>query len=100
MFSARSGMKVEKYVRYDQSHRSKGSVMASKPNTMQDVNEFATELIIKRSALLLNVKLKIKESLMTLQGTTRTNNNPYPKGINVAHGPILKRLWKENHTEI
>ncbi|GKG02025.1 hypothetical protein Tco_0306730 [Tanacetum coccineum] len=46
---------VEKYLGglLDMIHR---SVMASKPTTMQDAIEFATELRIKRSVLWLNVK--------------------------------------------
>ncbi|GJS80769.1 hypothetical protein Tco_0730650 [Tanacetum coccineum] len=56
--------KIEKYVGGlpDMIH---GSVMASKPKTMQDAIEIATELIDKRSALLLNVKLRIKGNLIT-----------------------------------
>ncbi|GJR26456.1 putative reverse transcriptase domain-containing protein [Tanacetum coccineum] len=53
-----------------------GSVMASKPKTMQDAIEFATELMDqKRSVLLLTVKPRTKESLMTTQGTIRLNNS-------------------------
>nr|GEY13386.1 hypothetical protein [Tanacetum cinerariifolium] len=37
-----------------------GSVMASKPKTMQDAIEFETKLMEKRSALLLNVKLRTR----------------------------------------
>nr|GEW46291.1 reverse transcriptase domain-containing protein [Tanacetum cinerariifolium] len=60
--------KTEKYVGGlpDMIH---GSVMSSKPKTMHDVVEFATKLMDKKSALLLNVKLRIKGSKMI------TNNN-------------------------
>ncbi|GKC49145.1 reverse transcriptase domain-containing protein [Tanacetum coccineum] len=63
--------KFEKYVGGlpDMIH---GSVMASKPKTMQDAIEIATELMDKRSALLLNVKLRIRGNLIT---TTKLNNN-------------------------
>nr|GEU98430.1 putative reverse transcriptase domain-containing protein [Tanacetum cinerariifolium] len=66
--------KIAKYVRGlpDMIH---GNVMASKSKTMQDAVEFATKLMDKKIVLLLNVRLGIKGSLRTLQGTIITNNN-------------------------
>nr|GEY82738.1 hypothetical protein [Tanacetum cinerariifolium] len=63
--------KVEKYVS-GLPNMIYGSVMASKPKTMQDAIEFATELMEKRSVLLLNVKLRTRGNLIT---TTKLNNN-------------------------
>nr|GEV11811.1 hypothetical protein [Tanacetum cinerariifolium] len=57
-----------------------GSVMASKPKTMQDVVEFATELMDKKICTFLNTRLRIKGSLRTLHGTIRTNNNNKTRG--------------------
>nr|GEX96163.1 hypothetical protein [Tanacetum cinerariifolium] len=48
------------------------SVMAFKPKTMQDAIEFATKLMDKKSALLLNVELRTRGNLIT---TTKLNNN-------------------------
>nr|GEU48028.1 retrotransposon protein, putative, Ty3-gypsy subclass [Tanacetum cinerariifolium] len=64
--------KVERYVDGlpDMIH---GSVMATKPKTMQDAIEFATELMKKRSTLGLNIRLITKENLMTPPRTTITN---------------------------
>ncbi|GJR38636.1 putative reverse transcriptase domain-containing protein [Tanacetum coccineum] len=53
-----------------------GSVMASKPKTMQEAIEFATELIDKKICTFADRQDEIKESLMTTQGTIRLNNNP------------------------
>ncbi|GJR59893.1 putative reverse transcriptase domain-containing protein [Tanacetum coccineum] len=72
-----------------------GSVKASKPKIMQEAIEFARW--IKRSSLLLNVKLKTRESLMTLQGTTKTNNNHSKRTM--WHGLILQGLGRRNHTD-
>nr|GEU63777.1 hypothetical protein [Tanacetum cinerariifolium] len=79
--------KIEKYVDGlpDMIH---GSVMASKPTTMQDAVEFATELWIRKSALLLNVRLRIKESKMI------TNSNK-TRGKTLA-GPILLGLGRRS----
>nr|GEY21089.1 reverse transcriptase domain-containing protein [Tanacetum cinerariifolium] len=87
---------VEKYVGGlpDMIH---GSVKASKPKTMQDAIEFATALMDQRSSLLLNVKLKRRECLMTLQGTIKTNNS-HSKGT-TWHGLILQGLRRRNQTE-
>ncbi|GJY74492.1 hypothetical protein Tco_0478923 [Tanacetum coccineum] len=70
MFPEESG-KVERYVGGlpDMIH---GSVVASKPKTMQEATEMATKLMDKKSALLLNVKLRIRGNLTT---TTKLNNN-------------------------
>ncbi|GJY88785.1 putative reverse transcriptase domain-containing protein [Tanacetum coccineum] len=70
--------KIKKYVSglTDMIHR---SVMASKPKTMQDAIEFATELMDKKIRTFVERqgenKRKIKGSLRTPQGTIRTNNN-------------------------
>ncbi|GKB93964.1 hypothetical protein Tco_0980101 [Tanacetum coccineum] len=63
--------KIEKYVGGlpDMIHE---SVMASRLKTMQDAIEMAIELMGKKSALLLNVKLRIRGNLKT---TTKLNNN-------------------------
>ncbi|GKC27455.1 putative reverse transcriptase domain-containing protein, partial [Tanacetum coccineum] len=79
--------KIEKYVGGlpDMLHE---SVVASKPKTKQDAVEIAIELMDKKSALLLNVRLRIKESLRTPQGTTRTNNNRI-RGRTLAEPTLL-----------
>ncbi|GKA99313.1 putative reverse transcriptase domain-containing protein [Tanacetum coccineum] len=72
---------VEKYVGGlpDTIH---GSVMATKPKTMQDAMSFAIKLLWqKRSTLGLNVRLIIKESLMTPPGTTRISNQTRDKTL-------------------
>nr|GEV67773.1 reverse transcriptase domain-containing protein [Tanacetum cinerariifolium] len=87
---------VEKYVEGlpDMIH---GSVKASKPKTMQEAIEFATELMDKKSSLFLNVRLTINESLRRLPETTKTNNN-HSKGI-IWHGLTLLRLVRRNRME-
>ncbi|GJT09326.1 hypothetical protein Tco_0856368 [Tanacetum coccineum] len=62
---------IEKYVCGfpDMIH---GSVMTSKPKTMHEAIEFATELMDKKLALLMNVKLRTRGNLIT---TTKLNNN-------------------------
>ncbi|GJW66435.1 putative reverse transcriptase domain-containing protein [Tanacetum coccineum] len=86
--------KIEKYVGGlpDMLHE---SVVASKPKTKQDAVEIAIELMDKKSALLLNVRLRIKESLRTPQGTTRTNNNRI-RGRTLAE-PTLLGLERISH---
>ncbi|GJX62289.1 putative reverse transcriptase domain-containing protein [Tanacetum coccineum] len=87
---------VEKYVGGlpDMIH---GSVKASMPKTMQEATKFATELMDKRSSLLLNVRLRIKESLRTVQETIKTNNN-HSKGT-MWHRLTLLGLVRRNLTE-
>nr|GEW74101.1 retrovirus-related Pol polyprotein from transposon 17.6 [Tanacetum cinerariifolium] len=51
------------------------SVMASKPKTMQEAIEISNDLMEQKVVLLLTVKLKIKENLMTTQETTKINNS-------------------------
>ncbi|GKA70223.1 putative reverse transcriptase domain-containing protein [Tanacetum coccineum] len=53
-----------------------GSVMASKPKTIHDAIEFATELMDQKIRTFADDKLKTKGSLMTTQEKTRINNNP------------------------
>ncbi|GJX05962.1 reverse transcriptase domain-containing protein [Tanacetum coccineum] len=72
-----------------------GSVMAFKPKTMQDAIEFATELMDQKIRSLADCQAK-KGNLMTLQGTTRTNNS-LSKGI-MWQGPILLGLGKRKCT--
>nr|GEY35248.1 hypothetical protein [Tanacetum cinerariifolium] len=50
-----------------------GSVVASKPKTMQEAVEIATELMDIKFALLLNVKQRVKGSLRIPQEALRTN---------------------------
>nr|GFD11270.1 hypothetical protein [Tanacetum cinerariifolium] len=66
--------KIKKYVGGlpDMIHE---SVMASKPKTMQDAVEFATELMDKKIRTFAERQTKIKRKSGTLQGTLRTNNN-------------------------
>ncbi|GJW12914.1 hypothetical protein Tco_1578741 [Tanacetum coccineum] len=65
--------KVEKYVG-GMPDMIQGSVMASKPKKMQDANEFTTELMDQKIRTIAKQKAEKKKSLMTLQGTTRTNS--------------------------
>ncbi|GJU26770.1 reverse transcriptase domain-containing protein [Tanacetum coccineum] len=83
--------KIEKYVGGlpDMIH---GSVMASKPKTMQDAIKFATELMDKRSTLLLNDRVKTKEIKMI------TNNNNRIRGRTLA-GFMLQGLVRRNLME-
>nr|GFB79078.1 reverse transcriptase domain-containing protein [Tanacetum cinerariifolium] len=78
MFSKESD-KIEKYIGglLDMIH---GSVVASKPNTMQEAIEIATELMDKKFVLSLNVKQRAKGSLRIPQETLRTNNNNQTRG--------------------
>ncbi|GJS54380.1 putative reverse transcriptase domain-containing protein [Tanacetum coccineum] len=82
--------KIERYVGGlpDMIH---GSVIASKPKTMQDAIEFATELMTRRFALLLNVRVETKGSKMI------TNNNR-TRGKTLAE-LILQGLVRRNLTE-
>ncbi|GKA66689.1 putative reverse transcriptase domain-containing protein [Tanacetum coccineum] len=67
-----------------------GSMMASKLKTVHDVIEFATELMDHKIRSLADHQAEKKGSLMTLQGTTKTNNS-LSKGI-MWQGPILLGL--------
>nr|GEV01426.1 putative reverse transcriptase domain-containing protein [Tanacetum cinerariifolium] len=77
--------KVERYISGlpDMIH---GSVKASKPQSMQEVIEFTTEMMDKRCSLMLNVKLN-RRDLMTPQETTNINSS-HLKGI-MWHGLTL-----------
>nr|GEZ13320.1 putative reverse transcriptase domain-containing protein [Tanacetum cinerariifolium] len=57
-----------------------GSVKASKPQSMQEAIEFASEIMDKKCSLMLNVKLSIRGNLMILQETTNINSS-HLKGI-------------------
>nr|GFB85884.1 hypothetical protein [Tanacetum cinerariifolium] len=74
MFSEESD-KIEKYIGGlpDMIH---GSVVASKPKTMQEAIEIATELMDK--------KIRAKGSLRIPQETLRTNNNNQTRGRTLA----------------
>nr|GEV46957.1 putative reverse transcriptase domain-containing protein [Tanacetum cinerariifolium] len=87
---------VEKYVDGlpDMIH---GSVMASKPKTMQDEIEFETELMDQKIRTLAKCQAKTKGSMRTLQGIINTSSS-LSKGI-MWHGPILQGLGKRNRTE-
>ncbi|GJX74589.1 hypothetical protein Tco_0313184 [Tanacetum coccineum] len=92
--------KFEKYVGGlpDLIHR---SVMASNPKTMKDAIEFCKLNEDKRSALLLNVKLRISGNSIT---TTKLNNNlPISKwefkGHYKSDCPELKNRNHENQAE-
>nr|GFB10956.1 hypothetical protein [Tanacetum cinerariifolium] len=80
--------KIERYVGGlpDMIH---GSVMASKPKTVQDAVEFATELMDKKIRTLLNVRLRIKGSKMI-------TNKKKTKGRTLA-GPTLLGMWRRIH---
>nr|GFB35410.1 reverse transcriptase domain-containing protein [Tanacetum cinerariifolium] len=86
--------KIEKYIGGlpDMIH---GSVVASKPKTMQEVVEIATELMDKKFAILLNVKQRVKGSLRILQEALRTNNNNRTRGKTLA-GFTLQHLVKRS----
>ncbi|GKA18698.1 putative ribonuclease H-like domain-containing protein [Tanacetum coccineum] len=75
--------KIEKYVGGlpDMIH---GSVMASRPKTMQDAIEMATELMDKKIKHLMNVKLRNKRKLATQPSSTTI-----PRGTNVAQATEL-----------
>ncbi|GJW03223.1 putative reverse transcriptase domain-containing protein [Tanacetum coccineum] len=87
---------IEKYVGGlpDMIH---GSVMASKPKTMQDAIEFATKLMDQKIRTLAECQMKTRGSLRTLQRTIKTSNN-LSKSI-MWHGPILQVLGKRNRME-
>nr|GFC35140.1 reverse transcriptase domain-containing protein [Tanacetum cinerariifolium] len=75
--------KIEKYIGGlpDMIH---GSIVASKPKTMQEAVEITTDLMDKKIALSLNVKQRAKESLRIPQETLRTNNNNLTRGRTLA----------------
>nr|GEX10177.1 putative reverse transcriptase domain-containing protein [Tanacetum cinerariifolium] len=66
--------KIEKYIGclLDIIH---GSVMASKPKTIQDAIDFANELMDKKIRTFIERQDENKKSFRTLQGTIKTNNN-------------------------
>ncbi|GJV24392.1 putative reverse transcriptase domain-containing protein [Tanacetum coccineum] len=69
-----------------------GSVKASKPKTMQEAIEFATELIDQKILTLAERQAKNKESLMTLQGTIKTNSSHLKGIIVLLNVPTTKGL--------
>nr|GEV99030.1 putative reverse transcriptase domain-containing protein [Tanacetum cinerariifolium] len=74
-----------------------GSVMDSKPKTMQDAIEFVTKLMDQKIRTFLTVKLKTKGSLMTTQETTRINSSLL-KG-KMWQGPTLLGLGRRKCME-
>ncbi|GJS50003.1 putative reverse transcriptase domain-containing protein [Tanacetum coccineum] len=87
---------IEKYVGglFDMIH---GSVMASKPKTMQDAIEFAIELMDKKICTLAERQAENKRKI---EDTSRNNKNqqqPF-KRHNVAHASLLG-LVRRNLTE-
>ncbi|GKA14355.1 putative reverse transcriptase domain-containing protein [Tanacetum coccineum] len=72
-------------------------VMASKPKTMQDAVEFATELMDKKIRTYAERQTKHKRSLRSPQGTIRTNNNK-TRGRTLAWLTLLG-LVRRNLTE-
>nr|GEU64005.1 putative reverse transcriptase domain-containing protein [Tanacetum cinerariifolium] len=90
--------KVERYVGGfpDVIH---GSVVASRPKTMQEAIEIAIELMDKRTTLLLNVRLRTNGSLMTLPKTIKTNNNNRTRG-KILSGLTLLGLVIRNLTGV
>nr|GEY38839.1 putative reverse transcriptase domain-containing protein [Tanacetum cinerariifolium] len=78
--------KVKRYVGGfpDVIHR---SVVVSRPKTMQEAIEMATELIDKRNNTFVERQAKNKRKLMTLPETIKTNNNN-----NITRGRIPARL--------
>ncbi|GJV71617.1 putative reverse transcriptase domain-containing protein [Tanacetum coccineum] len=87
--------KIEKYVGGlpDMIYR---SVVASKPKTMQDAVEIATELMDKKIRTLADARQRVKGSLRTRQGTLRTNNNR-TRGRTLVE-PTLQGLVRRSHT--
>nr|GEY73006.1 putative reverse transcriptase domain-containing protein [Tanacetum cinerariifolium] len=83
---------VEKYVGGlpDMIHE---SVKASMPKTMHKAIEFITELMDQKILTLAERQAKKRESLMTLQGTIKTNNS-HSKGT-IWDGLILQGLRKK-----
>nr|GEV40643.1 reverse transcriptase domain-containing protein [Tanacetum cinerariifolium] len=83
MFPEESGT-IERYISGlpDMINR---SVVASKPKTMQEAIEMTTELMDKKSALLLNVRQRTKGSKM-ITTTKLSNNLSRSKMRNQDHG--------------
>ncbi|GKB62464.1 reverse transcriptase domain-containing protein [Tanacetum coccineum] len=84
--------KIERYVGGlpDMIH---GNIVASKPKTMQEAIEMATELMDKRVK---KDKLKTRGSLKTLPETIRINNNNKTRGKTPAGHTLLDRVIR-NH---
>nr|GEU82445.1 hypothetical protein [Tanacetum cinerariifolium] len=75
--------KIERYIGSlpDMIH---GSVVASKPKTMQEAFEIETELMDKKIRTFLNVKQRVKGSLRIPQEALKTNNNNRTRGRTLA----------------
>nr|GEX28277.1 putative reverse transcriptase domain-containing protein [Tanacetum cinerariifolium] len=87
--------KIKRYIKGlpDMIH---GSVVASKPKTMQKAVEIATELIDKKICTFLNMKQRVKGSLRIPQEALRTNNNNQTRGRTLA-GFTLQHLLNKNN---
>ncbi|GJW13252.1 putative reverse transcriptase domain-containing protein [Tanacetum coccineum] len=86
--------KIERYVGGlpDMIH---GSVVASKPKTMQEEIEIATKLMDKKICTLLNVRQRTRESKMI---TTNNHNTNKTRGRTLAE-PTLQDLVRRSHME-
>nr|GFC24128.1 hypothetical protein [Tanacetum cinerariifolium] len=71
-----------------------GSVVASKPKTMQEAVAIATELMDQKFALFLNVKWRVKGSSRIPQEALRTNNNNQTRGRTLARSPAATNNHK------
>nr|GEZ08826.1 hypothetical protein [Tanacetum cinerariifolium] len=75
-----------------------GSVVASRPKTIQEAIEMANELMDKRTTPWLNARLRTKENLMTFPETIKANNNNRTRG-RIPIGLTLWDLVKRNLME-
>ncbi|GJQ95225.1 putative reverse transcriptase domain-containing protein [Tanacetum coccineum] len=87
--------KIERYVGGlpDMIH---GNIVASKPKTMQEAIEMATELMDKRVSTIAERQAENKRKLESILETTRTNNNNKTKGKTPAGHTLLDRVIR-NH---
>nr|GEX66197.1 reverse transcriptase domain-containing protein [Tanacetum cinerariifolium] len=75
-----------------------GSVVASRPKTMQEAIEMENELMDKRNNTWMNTKLRTKEKLMTLPEEIKANGNNRTRG-KIPAWLTLRDLVKRNHIE-
>ncbi|GJU30323.1 putative reverse transcriptase domain-containing protein, partial [Tanacetum coccineum] len=91
--------KIEKYVGGlpDMIH---GSVMASKPKTMQDAIKFATELMDKRSTLLLNDRglcNRVSHLARDCRSTANANTANNQRGTRAGQKPTCYECGAQGH---
>nr|GEX67418.1 putative reverse transcriptase domain-containing protein [Tanacetum cinerariifolium] len=88
--------KIERYIDGlpDMIH---GSVMTSKPKTMQDVTEFTTELMDKKINTFAKRQAKNKRKF---EDTSKNNQNQQPKRFRTLAGLTLQGLVIRNLTEV